>query len=692
MNRQLVSILSTLVGVALLGPSALAQVPMSTGVYSQNFNSLAASGTANTWANNVTLPGWQAVRQFNVAVTAYRAGTGSDNAGAIYSYGVAGSSDRALGSVASGSTSNLAYAVYFLNDTGAAQSGIKVSYVGEQWRNGGNTAQQQIFCDYQVSATAPALDADIGGAWQAFPTLDCFGPTFSATATALLGNDPTNQVAFTDVELTGVTVPAGQVLVLRWLDFNDAGNDHGLALDDLTVTFPGVSVVTNPPAIAAEPQSRTNNAGTAAAFSVTVTGTEPLSYQWRRDGVPLSDGGNIVGSQNPTLTISSLVKADEAAFDVIVTNVAGGATSIVASLTVIDPAINTQPAARTNLPGDVTSFSASGAGTAPVGYQWQHAGTPIPGATGSSYQITNVTPARGGEYVFVVSNSLGSVTSAPAVLTVIATPPERLAYWNFNDTNAPSTPDQPTIASGTGTATVIGGTGGAMVSGTSTDPGNLVNTNFGWNATNWPAQGTANKTAGVQFNVSTVGYTNLFIAWQERHSGTASKYVRFQYSLDGTTFTDQNIYVGPDSVFAQFTNDLSGVPGAGDNPNFAFRIVTEWESTATGAGSDVYLPTFAGSSYGTTGTIRFDMVSLFGAAISPPARPHITQIQLSSGNVIIDFEAGAADAASAFTLRGAAIVDGTYLDAGAGIVSLGGGRFRATVAAVGSSHFYRVSR
>lgn len=620
--------------VTALGLTAMgwAQVPISVGRYVQTCDGLAASGTANPWTDNLTLPGWFATRSLQGPVTTYRASAGTDTTGALYSFGSAGSSERALGSIASGTPGNLAYALYFTNDTDVPQSGVTVSYTGEQWRNGGNTSHQQLYFDYQVSGTMPALDALVGGEgtpWVPFPALDFVSPTVGATAAALNGNDPTNRVVFTNVVLSGVTVPPGHILVLRWLDINDAGNDHGLAIDDLTVVFPGViPPEPTPPVITAQPQSRTNNAGTAAVFSLTVEGTEPLSYQWRRDGVLLSDGGNIVGAQGPTLTINNVLKADEGGFDVIVTNVAGAVTSLVARLTVLDPAINIQPTSRTNVPGDYAVLSVSAAGTGTLRYQWFKDGQPLAGATASTLRFTNVVPADAGAYQVGVSNALGAVTSAVATLTVIPTPAVRFAHWNFNDTSDPSTTNNPPITFGTGSATVVGGTMGVYVSGTGTDPGALVGTNFGWNTVGYPPQGTANKTAGAQFNVSTVGYTNLLVTWQQRHSSTASRYVRFQYSLDGINFVDGPGYVVPgEGVFFQFVADLSGVPGAVGNPNFAFRIVSEWESTATGAGAEVYLPTWAGTSYGTAGTIRFDMVNVFGDPL-PPACPPVESFRI----------------------------------------------------------------
>ena len=692
MKKQSVYVIPTVIATLLAG-GAWGQIPMSAGTYYQNFDSLLASGTANAWADNTTLPGWYAAKTNGGPVTTYRAGTGSATVGALYSFGASGSSERALGSLGSDTPGNIAYAAVFTNDTGSAQDNVTLTYTGEQWRNGGDVNQQNLFCDYQVSLSPLTLDADTGGAWLPLPALDFYGPTFSDTSSALDGNNPTNRQTFANVVLTGVTVQPGEILVLRWLDLNDAGGDHGLAIDDLTVVFPGVIPVTNAPAITTQPLSGTNNAGTAVHFSVTATGTEPLRYQWRRAGTNLSDTGNIVGAQTAALTVNNVRKADGGGFDVVITNVAGAVTSAVATLTVIDPAINTQPMSRTNVPGDVVTFSVSAAGTPSLKYQWTLQGTNLPEETSSSCQITNLTAAHAGGYAVIVSNSLGVVTSAVAVLTVVPTPATRFAHWDFNHTNAPSTTNEPAIAFGTGSASILGEAIGSFATGSGSDPGGLSGgTNNGWNTASYPAQGTSNKTSGVQFRVNTVGYTNLLITWQERHTSTASKYMRFQYSTNGTDFVDQNVLtIGADSVFAQCVNDLSSVPGVANNPSFAFRIVAEWESTATSSGNDRYLPTTA-ANYSAAGAIRFDMVNVFGDPLGGVVWPDITEIRVAGNTVEIDFTAGASDPPSAFSVVSASTVNGAYAPAGGSVASLGAGKFRATLTASGSQQFYQIKR
>src|SRR5205085_3350091 len=109
----------------------------------QTFDTLATTGTANAWADDTTLPGWYS--QFTAVTTnptTYRADTGTSNTGAIYSYGVAGTNavtERAFGSVASGTPGDIYNAFKLTNNTGQTITSLTVSYTGEQWRQGGCT-------------------------------------------------------------------------------------------------------------------------------------------------------------------------------------------------------------------------------------------------------------------------------------------------------------------------------------------------------------------------------------------------------------------------------------------------------------------------------------------------------------------------------------------------------------------------
>ncbi|HWA27416.1 MAG TPA: pectinesterase family protein [Lacunisphaera sp.] len=86
----------------------------------------------------------------------------------------------------------------------------------------------------------------------------------------------------------------------------------------------------------------------------------------------------------------------------------------------VAPAIVTPPASQSVTAGSPVTFNVAAAGSAPLSYQWLKNGDAIPGATSVSYTIAATTVADAGSYAVTVSNSLGSVTSTAAVLTVDA--------------------------------------------------------------------------------------------------------------------------------------------------------------------------------------------------------------------------------------------------------------------------------
>jgi len=96
----------------------------------------------------------------------------------------------------------------------------------------------------------------------------------------------------------------------------------------------GLCRPTQPPFIVTQPQSRTNALGTTATFSVTAAGSQPLSYQWRFNGSPLSNGGRISGALSNLLTITSVQAGDAGAYSVTVSNAAGTTNSLAAQLVV----------------------------------------------------------------------------------------------------------------------------------------------------------------------------------------------------------------------------------------------------------------------------------------------------------------------------------------------------------------------
>lgn len=176
------------------------------------------------------------------------------------------------------------------------------------------------------------------------------------------------------------------------------------------------------PTIVTPPAPATVNAGNTASFAVAVTGTGPLTYQWRMNGTA------IPGATSAVFTIPAAAPADAGGYSVVVTNSAGSATSPAASLAVnpgpapVAPAITTQPTGLVVIPGVTATFAVAATGSGPLAYQWRRNGTDLPGATASVLTLTNVNGADAGDYSVVISNAAGNVTSANAPLILLGAP------------------------------------------------------------------------------------------------------------------------------------------------------------------------------------------------------------------------------------------------------------------------------
>jgi hypothetical protein len=209
------------------------------------------------------------------------------------------------------------------------------------------------------------------------------------------------------------------------------------------------------------------------------------------------------------------------------------------------------------------------------------------------------------------------------LLTALPLSAATIGQWNFNSvTDDASTATGSTAPSiGSGTASLLSTTG-SFASGSSNGGSSDPNTtdDSGWGITTFPSASAADLTAGVQFLVDTTGYESITIGYDLRHSNTASRYEAVQYTLNGSTWTTATFFSGAagDTWFNNRSFDLSAISGAGNNPNFGIRIVSAFESTATGAGAASYVASNTGSSYSATGTWRFDMVTVSGTVIPEP--------------------------------------------------------------------------
>lgn len=203
--------------------------------YSQDFNSL----TNGTWTDNVTLTGWYARTDATASITAYGANTGTTTTAGLYAFGVAGTNpltDRALGySPSNAYTGSSGVGKGYigwrlLNNTGSTIASITVTWTGEQWRRNDNSSAQSLVLTYQTGTTVTNLT---GGSWTLAESTFT-SPITGTGGAALDGNAAANRVSGISKTIQ-VTIPDGEEIMLRWEDLNDSGNDHFLAIDDVTV-------------------------------------------------------------------------------------------------------------------------------------------------------------------------------------------------------------------------------------------------------------------------------------------------------------------------------------------------------------------------------------------------------------------------------------------------------------------------
>jgi len=290
--------------------------------------------------------------------------------------------------------------------------------------------------------------------------------TQPAAATAIIGGNATFSVVAAGTAplayqwLKGdTTLPAGTAasLTLTNLVAGDAGayrvrvtNTAGsVTSSSANLTVNAAPLAGTKPAITTQPVSKSVATGASHTFSATASGTAPLTYAWYKEGRLVASGSNA------DLVFAAVAPSDGGTYRLVVSNSAGGAVSESATLTVTAagsgsgsggsgggsstpgsgsspaataPAITTQPAATTASSGTKVTVSVVATGTAPLRYRWYKDGREIERAESATYELSSARVDSAGLYSVRVSNSAGSITSAPATLTVngaatITTPP-----------------------------------------------------------------------------------------------------------------------------------------------------------------------------------------------------------------------------------------------------------------------------
>ena len=180
-------------------------------------------------------------------------------------------------------------------------------------------------------------------------------------------------------------------------------------------------VVTNTfPVIQTQPANQGAILGQSATFSLVAAGATPLYYAWYKNGVA------IPAANLRYYTIPAAADTDAASYTCIISNVYSSATSATATLSIgTYPVIVEHPKSLVVTQGQDASFTVAATGMS-LNYLWLKNGAPIAKATNATLLLTNVVFTNQANYTVAVTNLLGGVTSAVAVLTVQA-PPSILA-------------------------------------------------------------------------------------------------------------------------------------------------------------------------------------------------------------------------------------------------------------------------
>jgi hypothetical protein len=206
-------------------------------------------------------------------------------------------------------------------------------------------------------------------------------------------------------------------LVLPNISSSQAGSYFVVVTNNYgSVTSAIANLIVNVPAvIVGDPPDLVATNGDDVHWRVLAKGTAPLAYQW------FFNVTNILDQQTEsTLDLANVTPTQAGKYSVRVTNNFGTATSIPATLTIVEaPTIVDSPHDQNVTNGDTVVWTVVAHGTDPLSYQWFFNTNILGLETNATLALSNVIPAQAGNYQVVVANLYGSVTSAPARLDIV---------------------------------------------------------------------------------------------------------------------------------------------------------------------------------------------------------------------------------------------------------------------------------
>ncbi|MCS5560981.1 MAG: immunoglobulin domain-containing protein, partial [Marinobacter nauticus] len=228
------------------------------------------------------------------------------------------------------------------------------------------------------------------------------------------GSEPlTYQWLFNNSQIAGATSPA--------LTVANVGSENEGSYQ-VVISNPAGSVVSEearlavvqPVQILAQPDGAVKTRGEELNLEVAASGTQPLVYQWFRDGAKLE------GATGAKLAFTSVQLPDSGVYHVSVSNEGGEVVSAEALVTIYDPiTIVQQPDPTRRIQGTTAVFTVNATGSEPLTYQWLFNNQAIPGENQATLTLSNVQPDAEGSYQVVVKNPAGTVASPEAKLSLI---------------------------------------------------------------------------------------------------------------------------------------------------------------------------------------------------------------------------------------------------------------------------------
>ncbi|MCA6453950.1 MAG: hypothetical protein IM582_12290, partial [Chitinophagaceae bacterium] len=361
-------------------------------VYTQNFDGLPASGSFSLTGKGpftlseppiraLNLGGWQLLMTAGSNANAsFATGTGSSTGNGVYSLGNAGSTDRALGSLASG-TGIYAFGLILTNQTGSILNSFTVSFTAEQWRKGGASNKNTWSFRYKTGTMTQIADTGL----IVEPRLDFSSLTSTSPASSLNGNLPDNRQRIS-VTLTGISWKKGEQLLLRWDDADENGSDDVMAMDDLSFSADlnsGPPLLSDPNADSITSRSALlsvladdhfQSTSLRLYYDTSLTFQNPTMLRPVPDTLPAGSGNMVI-----TAKVNGLLSGRSYYYYFTAANLHGRDSSSIKSFTTTVEA----PSVTTLAPSSITSSSAvwegsvSDEGGAPVtdrGFTWKIVG------------------------------------------------------------------------------------------------------------------------------------------------------------------------------------------------------------------------------------------------------------------------------------------------------------------------------